>query len=310
MTDKNKRKELLLDAAHVTGGAILYTVANYCFTTPNEIAPGGVAGLATMLHTLTQIPLGFWTVMLNLPLLLLSWKIVGRKFTLKTVFTIAVLYFFYDVVLVHFPVYHGEPLLAALYGGVLMGAGLGLVFMRDFTTGGSDVVAKIVQVYRPHLQMGQVILAFDTAVILTSGLVFGKIESVMYAGITIFAYTKVIDLLLYKGNTGKVVFVISRKGAAIARRIILECHRGVTILNGRGAYTNMGMDVLVVAMRSRDYFQLKTIAEEEDERAFIIASDCGEIRGNGFRPGDPKEKPAADWNGIPERTETAKKAEE
>ena len=300
MIDKTKRKELLLDAAHVTGGAILYTVANYCFTTPNEIAPGGVAGLATMFYTLTNIPLGFWTVVLNLPLLLLSWKIVGKKFTLKTLFTIALLYFFYDVVLVHFPVYHGEPLLAALYGGVLMGAGLGLVFMRDFTTGGSDVVAKIVQVYRPDLQMGQVILAFDMVVIMASGLVFGKIESVMYAGITIFAYTKMIDFLLYRGNTGKVVFIISKKGAAIARRIILECHRGVTILNGRGAYTNMSMDVLVVAMRGRDYFQLKTIAEEEDERAFIIASDCGEIRGNGFRPGDPKEKPAADWNVIPE----------
>lgn len=301
MIDKRKQKDLLLDSAHVIGGAILYTTANYCFTTPNEIAPGGVAGLATMFHTLTDLPLGFWTVVLNLPLLLLSWKIVGKKFTLKTLFTIALLYFFYDVVLIHFPVYRGEPLLAALYGGVLMGAGLGLVFLRDFTTGGSDVVAKIVQVYRPDLQMGQVILAFDMVVIMASGLVFGKIESVMYAGITIFAYTKVIDLLLYRGNTGKVVFIISRKGAQIARRIILECHRGVTILNGRGAYTNMGMDVLVVAMRSRDYFQLKTIAEQEDERAFIIASDCGEIRGNGFRPGDTKEKPAADWNIIPEK---------
>ena len=300
MTKKSVKKELLLDIVHVAAGALLYTAGNYCFTAPNEIAPGGVSGISTMLNSLTGIPLGFWTAVLNLPLLLLSWKIVGRVFTCRTLFTIALITVFYDGVLIHVPVYKGDPLLAALYGGVLMGIGLGLVFLRDFTTGGSDVAAKIVQVYRPDLQMGQVILAFDAMVVLSSGLVFGKIESVMYAGITIFTYTKMADIILYGRNNGKVVFLISRKGTEIAKRIILECHRGVTILNGRGAYTNLGTNILVVAMRSRDYYQLKTIAEEEDPHAFIIASDCGEIRGNGFRPGDLPERAAADWNGIPD----------
>ena len=297
---KSKTRELLLDALHVVSGSFCYAAGNYCFTAANDIAPGGVAGISNMLNYLTGIPIGTWTFVLNLPLLLLAWKIVGKKFTCKTLITIGLLTFFYDIVLVHFPVYKGNLLLASLYGGVIMGLGLGLVFMRDFTTGGSDIVAKLVQVYRPDLQMGQLILMFDALVVLSSGFVFGNIEAVMYAGITIFAYTQVVDLLLYRQGSGKVIFVISRKGAQIARRIILECHRGVTILNGRGAYTNMGTNVLVVAVKSRDYFQLKNIAEEEDEHAFIIASDCGEIRGNGFRPGDLPEVAAENWQGVPE----------
>lgn len=301
---KSKQKDLLLDALHVTAGAFLYAAGNYCFTAPNEIAPGGVAGISTMLNAITGIPLGVWTFVLNLPLLLAAFIVVGKRFTCKTLITIALLTFFYDVVLIHFPVYQGEPLLAALYGGVLMGAGLALVFMRDFTTGGSDIVAKLVQVKRPEMQMGQVILMADALVVLSSGLVFGKIESVMYAGITIFVYTQVVDIFLYKRGSGKVIFVISRKGPQIARRIILECHRGVTILNGRGAYTNVGTNVLVVAMKSRDYFQLKTLVDEEDDHAFIIASDCGEIRGNGFRPGDLPEVADQNWPGVSDSSES------
>ena len=301
---KSKGRELTLDALHLIAGTFLYAAGNYCFTAPNEIAPGGVAGLSTMFNALTQIPMGFWTMALNLPLLILSFLFVGKRFTLKTLISTGLITIFYDFVLVHLPVYHGEQLLGALYGGVVMGTGLALVFMRDFTTGGSDIVAKLVQVKRPDMQMGQLILIFDAMVVLSSGLVFGKIESVMYAGITIFVYTRVVDILLYRRGSGKVIFLISRKGPQIARRIILECHRGVTILNGRGAYTNVGTNVLVVAMRSRDYFQLKTIAEEEDPHAFIIASDCGEIAGNGFRPGDLPERADQGWHALDDEAGT------
>ena len=139
--------------------------------------------------------------------------------------------------------------------------------------------------------------SYDSMEVLLSWFVYGKIESVLYAGITIMVYTRVADLVLYRKGNGKVVFLISKKGHEIARRIILECHRGVTILNGRGAYTGMPNDVLVIAIRSRDYFKLKTVATEVDDRAFIIASDCGEIHGNGFRPGDLPEVAADDWSG-------------
>ena len=290
-------KELGLDAAHVLAGSFLYTAGIYCFTAPNEIAPGGVSGISTMVNALTGIPMGILTFVFNVPLLLLAFFFVGKKFTVKTLANIAAITFFLDVVLVHFPVYQGDMILGAVFGGCLMGAGLALVFMRDFTTGGSDIVAKLVQTKRPDFQMGQVIMAIDVCIVMLSGFVYGRIESVLYAGITIFVYTRVADLVMYRRGSGKVIFLISRKGPEIARRIILECHRGVTILNGKGAYTGVPSNVLIIAIRSRDYFQLKTIASQVDSHAFIIASDCGEIHGNGFRPGDLPEGAAADWNG-------------
>ena len=282
---KSKLRDLLLDAAHVIFGTFIYAIGNYCFTAPNDIAPGGASGIATMLKALFGLPLGVGTLLINLPLLILALVVIGWKFTVRTLVTIATMTFFYDFVLVYFPTYKGDPLLAALYGGVIMGTGLAIIFMRDLTSGGSDIVAKVVQVKRPDMQMGQLLMMFDVVVVLCSGLVFGKVESMMHAGIAIFVYTQVIDIILYRRGRGKVIFVISRKGPEIARRIISECHRGVTILNGRGAYTNVSTNMLVVAMKSRDYFKLKTLAEEEDP-VFIIASDCGEICGNGFRPGD------------------------
>jgi uncharacterized membrane-anchored protein YitT (DUF2179 family) len=290
-------KEFVLDALHVIIGSFLYTAGVFCFTAPNQIAPGGVSGLSTMINALTHIPMGVLTFVLNVPLLLLAFFFVGKRFACKTLITISVMTFFLDIVLIHLPVYQGDMILGAVFGGGLMGTGLGIVFMRDFTTGGSDIIAKLVQVKRPDFQMGQLIMMVDVCIVAISGFVYGKIESVLYAGITIFVYTKVADTVLYRKGSGKVVFLISRKGQEIARRIILECHRGVTILNGRGAYSGMPNNVLVIALRSRDYFKLKTIASEVDERAFIIASDCGEIHGNGFRPGDLPEVAAADWNG-------------
>ena len=290
-------KELGKDAAYVLPGSFLYTAGVYCFTAPNEIAPGGVSGLSTMINALTGIPMGVLTFVLNVPLLLLAFFFVGKRFACKTLANIVAMTVFLDLVLAHLPVYRGDMVLGAIFGGCLMGAGLGLVFMRDYTTGGSDIVAKLVQTKRPDFQMGQVIMAVDVCIVMMSGFVYGRIESVLYAAITIFVYTRVADLVMYRRGSGKVIFLISSYGPEIARRIILECHRGVTILNGKGAYTGAPHNVLIIAIRSRDYYQLKTIAEEVDSRAFIIASDCGEIRGNGFRPGDLPEVAAADWNG-------------
>ena len=294
---KSKGKELALDALHLLPGTFLYAGGIYCFTAPNEIAPGGVSGISTMINALTGIPMGVLTMSINIPLLLLAFFFVGKKFAVKTLISIGWISVFMDLVLVHLPVYRGDMILGAIFGGVCMGVGLALVFMRDFTTGGSDIVAKLVQSKRPDMQMGQLILLVDVCVVLMSGFVYGRIESVLYAGITIFLYTRVVDFVLYRKGSGKVIFIISRKGREIARQIILECHRGVTVLNGRGAYTGLPSNVLIVAIRSRDYYRLKTVTEGIDNRAFIIASDCGEIHGNGFRPGDLPEVAASDWNG-------------
>ncbi len=294
---KKRSKELLKDLLHVIPGSFIYTMGIYCFTAPNQIAPGGVSGLSTMINALTGIPMGILTFVLNAPLLLLAFFFVGKRFAGKTLITITLVTFCLDGLLVHFPVYQGDMILGALFGGGLMGVGLGIVFMRDFTTGGTDIVAKMVQVKRPDFQMGQIMMMIDACIVALSWFVYGRIESVLYAGITIMVYTRVADMVLYRRGNGKVVFLISKKGTQIARRIILECHRGVTILNGRGAYTGLPNDVLVIAIRSRDYYKLKTVATEVDDRAFIIASDCGEIHGNGFRPGDLPEVAAAGWSG-------------
>ena len=129
----NKKKELALDALHLLCGTFLYAAGVYCFTAPNEIAPGGVSGISTMINALTQIPMGVLTMAFNVPLLILAFFFVGRMFAGKTLLSIGLISFFMDVVLVRFPVYRGDMILGAIFGGVLMGVGLALVFMRDFT---------------------------------------------------------------------------------------------------------------------------------------------------------------------------------
>ncbi len=285
--DNEKRLKQLRLLQRIAGdivGSFLYAAGVHCFTSAHNIAPGGATGIAIIVNHLTNLPLGMLILLINIPLLLLGWRFLGHKFTIRTLISVAFVTIFMDYVVVLLPVYTGNTLLASLFGGVVMGAGLAIVFMGGSTTGGTDIVTRLVQLRYPHLQLGRLIFIVDLLVIAISMLVFRSIDSALYAIIAMFTTGRLIDALLYGLDTGKLVLVVTTQCDDLAKKIISDLNRGVTILNGRGGYSGAPRDMLVCAVRNSQYFKLKSLAYELDPKAFIIVTSASEIRGEGFKP--------------------------
>ena len=184
--------------------------------------------------------------------------------------------------------YTKDPLLAALFGGLLLGAALGIVFMRGSTTGGTDVLGRLLQIKLPNAPMGKLIMCTDGAILLFSAFVYRNIETVLYGVITIFIEMKMIDMILYGFDTGKQVMVISNKNREIAEKVMGELARGATFLKAYGAYSNEEKDVLMSIVKRNQFGKFKKIVKETDKDAFIVVSDAGEVIGSGFKDIDKK----------------------
>lgn len=277
-----KWKRFLLDAGAFLLGSLVYAISVNVFTAPNEIAPGGLTGVGTIVHSLWGIPIGTVILVCNLPLFFwggrqLGWKFIGR--TLAATFLVSV---FIDLGALFLPAYHGDKMLAALYGGLLSGAALGLLFLRNATTGGTDLAAKLISQKMPNVSLGRLILALDFLVILLAVLVYQNIETALYALIAIFTSTKIIDTIVYGVNRGKLLFIISHKPEDIARKIGEDVHRGATILSSKGAYHQHQNAVVLCAVRRNEVFTVLNVAKSIDPEAFIIAGEVGDILGEGF----------------------------
>lgn len=293
---KNKRKKLgayVLDTLSFLAGSVIYAVGVHIFTAPNHIAPGGATGLATLLYYLFGAPIGAVVLLLNLPLFFWGWKSSGFHFISKTVAATVTLSVALDAMTPFLPEYKGDTMLAAIFGGVLSGAGLALVFLRGGTTGGSDLVAYLLSRHFRSLSVGRLILIIDMFVVLASAVVYRNYESPLYALIVIFISTRLIDNILYGADAGngKMMFIISRKNQEIAREILRSVGRGVTMLRSRGAYSGREGEVLLCAVRRPEVHKTYDIIRSLDPQAFVIVGDAGEITGEGFRPSEREEEP-------------------
>ena len=282
--NRSDRKKLAVNLLFELLGSAIYSVGIHCFTAPNHIAPGGVTGLATLANYLWGLPIGLVTMAINLPLLLLAWKFLGRHFTIRTFVTVTMLTAVMDLAMPMVPVYTGDPILAGLFGGVCSGAGLGLVFMQGSTTGGTDIACRLVQRKYPHMPVDRLILLFDAVVLLCGALVYHNIETLLYGMIAIFTSTQVIDKVLYGLDSGRMLMVMSEHSREIADAIIARVGRGVTFLEGEGAFSGQQRKVLLCAVRTPQYFRIKSIINEIDPNAFLIAAEASEILGYGFNP--------------------------
>ena len=267
---------------YVAGGALV-AVSVSCFLAPNNIAAGGLTGIATILLYLFKIPIGITVMVLNIPIFLLGARKLGMRFLCNSLIATAAMSVLIDVAAAVLPTYTGDRLLACIYGGVLGGLGLGLVFMRGATTGGIDILAKLVNIKYPHLSMGKLIMALDALVIIAAAIVYWNIENALYAVITIFTQSRVIDSLIYGADKGKVLLITSKKYREIADNIMTKLHRGVTILEGTGAYTGHESRVIFCAVRRPETAAVEKIIKSTDDHAFIVTFEAGEILGEGFR---------------------------
>lgn len=263
-------------------GTGIMALGNYVFTVPNLIAPGGVSGLATIISYLTSLPVGTLSLLLNLPIFILAYIILGRTSLFQSLISVLVYPLFMDFLFVKIPVYTEDILIAAVFGGILMGVGLAIVFQAGASTGGTDLLGLCVQRRFPHLPLGKLLFYIDSGIMLLSVVVFHSLNAFFYALLCNFLCTKIIDGIIYGADTGKVIYIISEKADEISRYVLDDMERGVTILEGRGAYSGTSKEVLLCATQTKEFPNLKKHITEIDPRAFIMVTDAAELVGEGF----------------------------
>ena len=264
-------------------GSAIYAAAVTVFLTPNEISPGGFTGIATVLNFVTGVSAGTILFLLNIPLLILQYIKFGGGFVVKTTAATFLVSFSLNITERLLPKLIIDSVLASLFGGILSGLGLSIVFLRGATTGGVDVIAKLINMKYRHISVGRVILFSDFSVVILNALVHRNIESALYSLISIYASTKIIDSILYGADKGKMVLVITEKGEQITTLIFEKLYRGVTVLDGYGAYTKKEKNVLLCAVRIHEVSALHKIILSTDKNAFVLVADVGEILGEGFK---------------------------
>lgn len=277
-----RHKEFLIDIFCDILGSILYSVGIYTFAKDACFAPGGMSGLALIINHLWNIPIGFMTLILNIPFILFSYKVVGRKFLFKTAKTMLITTFFLDIVFPHLQPYSGNPFLSALYSGVFLGAGLSLIYMRGSSSGGTDFLTMSIKALHPHLSIGFVTMAIDLFVITLGWPVFGNIDSVLYGLAATFITSATIDKIMYGMGAGKLVIIVTSHGQTVARNISEACGRGSTVICAMGSYTREEKDILLCACSKSEAYKVRSAAYEVEGNTFVMILETSEVFGEGF----------------------------
>lgn len=268
----------------IAAGAAAYALSVAFFTAPNGIAPGGVTGLATVLHTVLYVPIGATALVFNIPLFVWGAIESGTRFIFRTVFATALVSLFIDAFSLFVVSYQGDLIIASIFGGILGGSGMGLIFLRGGSTGGTDIIARNVNARYPHISVGSIVLLTDAVVITLSALVYGSLENALYAVITIFTSAKMIDAVVFgfSRDNGKLLIIVTADAPAAADAIITRADRGVTVLSAHGGYSKSPLGVILCAVRPHDVYRVKTTVTDVDSSAFIITTTATAISGNGF----------------------------
>lgn len=266
----------------LTAAAVIYAIAISLFLDPNNIAPGGVTGISILVNRFTAIPTGTMNLLINIPIVILGlWKF-GWRFIFSTMYELALITVFINAFAFRGAV-TDDLLIASVTGGALIGVALALVFRAGATTGGIDIVVKVVRTKRKHIKTNILFLAFDSMVILASWIVFQDLTVAFYAGIAVVTDSIVMDKILYGSDEAKLTYIISSEPEQVKQRIFDELDITATIITARGAYTNEPKELLMVVTRKQMYPKLEEIVKDEDTAAFMIVSSASEIFGEGYK---------------------------
>lgn len=279
---KKKIMRTIFEFVMIIIASLIYSIGFHCFTAPNNIAPGGASGIAVVVNNLTGLSVGLIYGLINLPLIVIGFIFLGKKLMAKTIISIIVITVATDFLYVNIPVYKGDLILAAIFGGFLMGAGLGLNYLCESTSGGTDIVNKILNKRLPHISLGKITFATDMAVIVFAMAVFQNIESGLYAIISMFVASKMVDILIYGSYEGKMMLIFSDKYDEISAKI-MTTGRGVTYLKGEGAFSGEQKNVICCAVHKNEYVKVKRYVKEIDPAAFVVISNANEVLGQGFQ---------------------------
>lgn len=278
----NSKKSLILNFLKIIIGCALFGVGFNMFLAPSELNAGGISGLSMVVVELLDFStIGIVSAIINLPLFAIGGLKIGKSFFFYSVLGMALLSLFIDV-LSFLPALETEPLLGALYGGVICGFGLGLVFIAGGSTGGSDIIVRLLKLRYQTVPIGIITTAFDLVVAALTGFVFQDFGHALYSGVCIFVTGRVIDAVVYRFDYSKVAIIISKEHEKIAQRIGTQLHRGATFLNGQGVYSGQDTKVILTAVKKQQISDLKLLVVEIDPDAFIIVQEAHQVLGDGF----------------------------
>ena len=263
--------------------SISYAVGITMFSAPNNIIGGGVSGIAIIVNYLIHIPIGLLSFLLNLPLIMIGFKYIGKSFMVKTfriiVFTSAAI----DLLEPYLPKYKGNDILASLFAGVFIGLGLAIIMMRGGSTGGTDIIVKLLKKKNPHLQLGSIVFATDLVVILGGAVVFKDIEVILLGIICTYAQSEVINRMIKGEDERWMLLSVTADSKNVADAVMKESDRGATILHGEGAYSGKQMGVVMCVMESSEVVKAKKAIKEVDPSAFNVVTTVAETLGQGFK---------------------------
>ena len=279
---KKSWKRKVADYLTLTVGAMIYAISISLFLDPNSLAPGGVTGISIILNRITGVETGTLMFAVNIPILLLGmWKF-GWKFILSTLYCTFLGSLFTNL-LTPLGAVTRDPLLAALAGGALMALSLGLIFKAGATSGGTDIIIKLLRIRIPHLKTGVLFLVTDATIVTASAVVLKDIDTALYAGLVVIVNSILFDVVLYGRDGAKMLFIVSDCPEAIVKRLLEDLDVGVTYLSGRGAYSEKEKDVVLCVMKKHLSPKAEEIIRQEDPKAFMIVASASEIYGGGYK---------------------------
>lgn len=271
------------DYVVIVAASFIYGLGLYAFTVPAKLAAGGVSGIFTIVHYLTGFPVGLGIFLINIPLILAGFFIIGKEFIIKTavgtlVSSVAIDYIFPAFL----PAYEGDRFLSALFGGLLIGLGIGLLYARGGSSGGTDIVCRIIKRKFPFMRIGNISLIVDLIIVAAATVVFKEIEEALLAAVCLFVISFVIDRVVNGVSEGSFVFIITDRKHEVAKRILKDLDRGCTIVESEGAYSSEEKGTILCAVRDNERHKLTDVAHEADPNAFIVVTKATDVLGNGF----------------------------
>lgn len=278
----DKRMKTLLWFGKIIAGCVLFSAGFAFFLEPNQVNAGGITGLAMIVVHLLKIgTVGTFTMLINLPLFIISGIKIGKKFFIGSLLGMTISSVLLDTFAL-MPHPQMEPLLAALYGGLICGIGLGIVFAAGASTGGSDIVVRLLKLKYEHVPIGTISIIFDAVVVILTGLVFWDVSKALYCGVSIFVSGQVVDAVVYRFDYSKVVMIVSKEHERIAREIGLKLDRGATYLNGQGSFSGNDMKIVFTVVKKQQVAELKRLVMEIDNGAFVVVQEAHQVLGEGF----------------------------
>jgi len=277
-------KELLLDTAADIAGGLIYAVGLYMFAKNAGFAPGGVSGISVIINHMTELPIGVVNFVLNIPLVILGYRVMGRKFLFKSVKTLLFCTLFLDVVMPLFPPYTGQPILASIFTGLCVGIGCSIVYLRGSSTGGIDFLIMSLRKKFPHLSIGQIMMALDFMIVAAGGFAYGSIDAALYGFIATIVNTVVLDRIMLGFTTGKLLMIITGEGQgrALAGEIDQIVGRGATIIKAQGSYSGAPKDMIICACSNIQISRIKAVAYNFDKKSLVVVLQTNQVLGEGF----------------------------